>query len=133
MCYDPLITEYLNITTNLLQLYPPATGAVLPENMPGFRGPRISSPDTPLAIDVPAITAFAPSVGNDHCVPVLTAIYLEESGGHHHVPGNISVHFGQVSTPLAIRLQSNPKVLQGHDLCVTPPERLLHFPRQFMD
>ena len=119
MCYDPLITEYLNITTNLLQLYPPATGAVLPENMPGFRGPRISSPDTPLAIDVPAITAFAPSVGNDHCVPVLTAIYLEESGSHHHVLGNIPVHFGRVSTALAIRLQSKPKVLHGHDACDT--------------
>ena len=39
LCYEPLVKEYLNFTINLRKLYPPLTGPILPENMPGFRGP----------------------------------------------------------------------------------------------
>ena len=44
LCYDPLVTNYLNFTTELRRLHPPCVGHMLPSNMPGFREPRVHSP-----------------------------------------------------------------------------------------
>ena len=35
LCFNELTQEYLNKTVNFQKLYPPATGTMLPENMPG--------------------------------------------------------------------------------------------------
>ena len=39
LCFDELSRTYLNYTSKLRKLYPPITGTMLPENMPGYRGP----------------------------------------------------------------------------------------------
>ena len=36
LCYDPLYTEYLNFTTELIRLHNPVTSKILLQNMPGY-------------------------------------------------------------------------------------------------
>eukprot|EP00984_Skeletonema_dohrnii_P006306 scaffold2258_cov84-Skeletonema_dohrnii-CCMP3373.AAC.7 len=42
LCYDPLWRDYVGRTGDLLRRHTPATGPMLPENMPGYRRPRIT-------------------------------------------------------------------------------------------
>ena len=44
LCFDELARNYLNRTVNFRQLYPAASGTMLPKNMPGYRAPRIRTP-----------------------------------------------------------------------------------------
>lgn len=102
--YDPLVRTYLNFTTRLRELYPPVDGPVRPENMPGFRGPRIASQPSPAApVNVATISHLANSVQDPHIVPILHSIVLNESGGHAHCLETVPVVFGfltqQPTTP----------------------------------
>ena len=56
--YDPLMLSYLKLTIKLRDLYPPAEGPMKPENMPGYRGPRIRSTPPDAAVNITAISGL---------------------------------------------------------------------------
>ena len=79
LCFDELSQNYLNRTINFCRLYPPASGTMLPENMPGYRAPCVHSimppeptPTTALYI-APAATPYV----DPTFAPILSSIYME--------------------------------------------------------
>ena len=85
LCFDELSRTYLNYTSNLQKFYPPITGAILPENMPDYRGPVVR-PSLPEDTSVPVSfgACNTPAFQVDYSIaPILTAIKLILSGGHH--------------------------------------------------
>ena len=95
--YDPLMISYLNLTTKLRDMYPPVDGPMKPDNMPGYRGPRIRAPAPDAPVNLAAISALADSVEDPHIAPILQAIYLDESGGSTHCLEMVPVEFGHLS------------------------------------
>ena len=81
VCYDPLLRDYVQRINSLKKAFPPPTELPMrPENMPGFRGPRLpklpSSPST-----------------DTHAMAALSTILLNDSNGHVFVE-NVPVMFG---------------------------------------
>ena len=80
LCFNELTRLYFSKTEELEKRYPPVTGAMKPENMPGFRPPRIRSDLSRGGSHqvAPGATAVA-----DTCiVPIMTSILMDRSGGH---------------------------------------------------
>ena len=76
---------------------------MLPENMPGYRGPRSNPSDAgteaPTALSLTAITELGQGCVDPSMAPILLAIYLNESGGSTHCLQNVPVRFGFYSSP----------------------------------
>ena len=72
----------MNMSGTFQQEHQPPSGTMLPENMPGFCAPCICSrlPVEPL----PVCALALPTVQDLAVTPMLTSIYLENSGGHHY-------------------------------------------------
>ena len=65
--FDEMSREYLSKTIELRKLYPPVSGMMRPENMPGYRAPRIKT--------------HLPQQDNA-AATLLSSIMLDDSGGH---------------------------------------------------
>ena len=79
LCFDELTRNYLNRTVNLRKNYPPATGTMLPENMPGYRAPRVRSilpTEAHLATTLFSSVTDVPYV-DPAIAPILSSITLE--------------------------------------------------------
>ena len=93
LCYDELSRTYLNKTVNFRENYPAASGTLLPENMPGYRAPRIRSSLPAQSALFPVSTAFI----DPALAPILTAINCNASGGHHFCLQTIPILTGHIS------------------------------------
>ena len=85
LCFDKLTHTYPNYTSNFGKTYPPITGTMLPENMPGYRGPIMRSPppaDSSFPISFSACDTPLTQVDSS-IVPIFTSINLDYSDGHH--------------------------------------------------
>ena len=109
LCYDPLVLEYLNFTTNLRKCYTPVEGPILPQNVPGYVRPRVHRAP---AGSIDAIAAFETDVVDPYCAPILSSTFIEESHGHSHCLGNVPIHFDQVPNTLT----TAGKVLFGNEI-----------------
>ena len=107
LCYDPLLMDHLQRASAMRREHPtPDTLPMMPENMPGFRGPRIINPETNKA-EQPQVDLIAASL--------LTQIVLEDSNGHEcleHVP----VQFGQFKPESVSVNLSGVRALYNNDL-----------------
>ncbi len=93
LCFDEMARNYLNLTTNLRKLYPPVTGTMLPENIPGYRRPTIrSSLPPPTKVARCSDTDVDPSIS-----PLLTAFAIDASGGHHYCLQTVPILTGLIS------------------------------------
>ena len=81
--FDERSRLYLSKTVELRKLYPPVSGTIRPENMPGYRDPCVC---TNLATDNPAapVTTGAENFVDPVIAPLLTSILLGRSGGHEY-------------------------------------------------
>ena len=107
LCFDELARNYLNRTVNFCQLYPAASGTMLPENMPGYRAPRIRTPippDTAADVEVYAAVAYV----DLSFAPILTSIYMEYSGGHHFCLQTVPILTGYLTDDEAERMSHRP-------------------------
>ena len=43
ICFDEMMQIYLNKKIHIRKLYPPTSGTMQPESMPGYRAPRVRS------------------------------------------------------------------------------------------
>ena len=73
LCYDRLVLEYLNFTTNLRKCYLPVEGPMVPQNMPGFFGPRIHQAPVGSTDDIAAYTI---DVVDPYCASILSSIFI---------------------------------------------------------
>ena len=93
--YDPLFLEYLQKTCQLRKLNPPTTSLpMLPENMPYYRGPRITTPNL-------ARSSSQESDAEAHHINTLiTNVASHDTQAYTHL-SNVPVRFGKLSTPTA--------------------------------
>ena len=81
--YDPLLRDYINRVLSFKKDFPaPTELPMLPENMPGFRGPRFPS----LVVETPDKAAHA----------TVSTIFVHDSNGHTFIE-NVPVRFGNFS------------------------------------
>ena len=100
LSFDPLVTEYLNYTTNLRKLYPPISGTMQPENMPGFRGPRFQA-TFPSDSDTTASAAFltpATSSIDPALTVALSGVFLDGANGMSNNLHNVPICFGTLDS-----------------------------------
>ncbi len=109
VCFDPLFKSYLDFDRGLRQRFPaPVTLPIKPENMPYYRGPRITTKidapacprPAPACIPTPACTPADPSAAardadNSHCQSIFSAI--NNCNGLCHL-ANVPVMFGDFDT-----------------------------------
>jgi hypothetical protein len=84
LCFDEMSRTYLNLTTNLRKLYPPTTGTMILENMPGYHRPTIRSSLTDKTVSPAKLACMSDADVEPTISPLLTAITLDASGGHHY-------------------------------------------------
>ena len=98
LCYDELTRTYLNFKSNLRRTFSPTTGPMVAENIPGYRTPRIWTTLPVKAATVPATTAAVTNKSFDaHIAPILLAIHLRHSGGHHFCLQTIPILSGSMN------------------------------------
>ena len=71
---------YLNKTINIRKLYPPTSGAMQPENIPGYCAPCVRSELTTEAITISANLALSEPF-DQFIAPLLTSVMIDVSGG----------------------------------------------------
>ena len=82
LCFDPLFKKYLELNKSFRSLNPaPSSLPMLPENMPYFRGPRITS-------------TSADSSDNAHCQAIVSTLLVDNCHGLSHL-SNTPIHFGE--------------------------------------
>ncbi len=82
LCFNPLFKKYLELNKSFRSLNPaPSSLPMLPENMPYFRGPRITS--TP-----------ADSSDDLHCQAIISTLLVDNCHGLCHL-SNTPIHFGE--------------------------------------
>ena len=106
-------------TVELRNLYPPVYGVMRPENMPGYRAPRVHSD---LQQDDPTgpVTSDAPSSVDLAIVPLLTSIMMDRSGGHEFCLQVVPIVTGYLSTKEQLTLRHVP--LYNHEIPVYAAE-----------
>ena len=109
LCYDPLVLEYLNFTTNLRKYYPPVEGPIMPKNILGYVGPYVHQVP---AGSIDAIIAVTTDAGDPYCAPILSSILIDESHGHSRCLGNVLIRFD----PVPKTLTTIGKVLFGNEI-----------------
>ena len=72
---------YLNKTINTRKLYPPTSGDMQPENMPGYHAPCVLSEFTTEATTISTNLKLGESV-DQIIAPLLTSVMINVSGGH---------------------------------------------------
>ena len=121
LCFDELTRLYLDRTINLRKNYPPVTGTMQPQNMPGYRAPRIRSA---LAAE-PAIagalgdTTVTASYVDPSIAPILTSIYCDDSGGHSQCLQVVPILTGYLSSNDSDQLTRRPLYQQDISLLAT--------------
>jgi hypothetical protein len=95
--FDEMSRLYLAKTTDIRKMYPPVSGAMRPENMPGYREPKIH---TDLASDDPAApgTTAASCWVDPAIAPLLTSITVGRSNGHEFCLQVIPILTGHLSS-----------------------------------
>ena len=122
LCYDPLVLEYLNFTTNLRKLYSVPSGQMLPENMPGYHGPSVRHSESEVDTASPAnFVMLAESLHDPNIAPILDIIFLGNSGGMHHCLTVVPIVFKFVPSA---KISSTPKALFGNQICAVAREVL---------
>ena len=122
LCFDELSRNYLNRTVNLRKNYPAASGTMLPENMPGYRAPRVRSVLPP---DTTTVATTLVSLSDDNYVdpafaPILTSIYSGNSGGHHFCLQTVPILTGYLTAEESDRITYRP--LYQHHIPVIASE-----------
>jgi hypothetical protein len=85
LCFDPLLKTYLELTQSFFKENPPPTSLPMqPENMPYYRGPRITTP--------PADTANTTDAA--HCQAIISALLIDDCCGLCHL-SNVPVKLGE--------------------------------------
>ena len=82
--FDEMSRLYMSKTVELRNLYPPVSGVMRPENMPGYRTPRVRT-DLPQNNPTRSVTSDAPGSVDPAIAPLLTSIMIDKSGGHRFV------------------------------------------------
>ena len=70
--FDEMLRQYMSKTVELQNLYPPVSGVMRPENMPGYRAPRVHS-NLPQDNPTGPVTSDAPSSVDPAIAPLLTS------------------------------------------------------------
>jgi hypothetical protein len=84
LCFDPLFKKYLELTRSLCAENPPPTSLPMqPENMPYYRGPRVTTPPDDTADTTDAA----------HCQAIASALLIDDCRGLCHL-SNVPVKFG---------------------------------------
>jgi hypothetical protein len=99
LCFDPLFKKYLELTRSLRIENPPPTSLPMqPENMPYYRGPRVTTPPDDTADTTDAA----------HCQAIASALLIDDCRGLCHL-SNVPVKFGdfEKATPQTARALHN--------------------------
>ena len=81
LCFNEMMRLYLTKTINPCKLYPPTSGGMRTENMPGYCDPHVRSELTTEATNISANLALSETV--DQCIsPLLTSVMIKVSGDH---------------------------------------------------
>ena len=94
--FDEMSRLYLSKTVEICKLYPPISGTMRPENMPGYRASRIHSDLAADASTTPANTGAA-SLVDATIAPILTSILFGRSGGHEYCLETLQIVTGHLS------------------------------------
>ena len=104
ICFDPLFKSYLDFDRGLRQRFTAPTSLPMkPENMPYYRGPRVTMQTDSAESDHPATTPHTDPAHESHCQFVLTAMTIHNCHGLSHL-SNVPVRFGNFSdgvTPIS--------------------------------
>ena len=131
LCFNELTREYVNKTVNFCKLYPPATGTMLLENMPGYGAPRVRS-SMPPEPSPPAALHFAPTATtyvDPAFASILSSVYTENSVGHHFCLQTVPILTGYLTPEESDRIshQSLTKCDRLHDNLTYAPAHLANF------
>ena len=99
--YDPLVTEYLQYTAVMRHQFPVDVGDLKPENMPGYRQPRVSLPKP----------NTQSNLADSSAINLFNAILTKESHGHSclsNVPVFIELRSGRNLPPLHLNNDDIP-------------------------
>ena len=69
----------------------------MPQNMPGYIGPRVYWAP---AGSTDAIAAFTTDVVDPYCTPILSSSFIDKSHGHSHCLGNVPIRFNILTKTL---------------------------------
>ena len=105
LCYNLLVLEYPNFTTNLCKLYPPIDGQIQSQNMPDFKGHCVHVQP---AVSTAVIAIFSIDVIDTHYTPILNSMFLHHSHGHCHFLSNVPIWFESVPANLTLASPSRP-------------------------
>ena len=122
ICFDPLFKSYLNFDQGLRQRFPAPTSLPMkPENMPYYRGPRVTMTTDSAESDNPSTTQPTDPAHESHCQFVITAMTKHNCHGLSHL-SNVPVRFGNFDsiTPISSHATLNHEI-------PTNAHRLLHF------
>ena len=113
--FDEMSRQYMSKTVELRNFYPPVSGVMHPENMTGYRAPRVRS-DLPQDDPTGPVTSDAPSSVDPAIAPLLTSIIMDRSGGYEFCLQVVPIVTGYLSTKEQLTLRHVP--LCNHEIPV---------------
>ena len=96
LCFDEMSRLYLSKTSEIRRMHAPVSGAMRPENMPGYRQPTIRT-DLPVDKPVSPVTTAASCWVDPAIAPLLTSITVGRSNGHEFCLQTVPVLTGHLS------------------------------------
>jgi hypothetical protein len=112
ICFDPLFKYYLDFDRGLREHFPaPTPLPIKPENMPYYRGPRVTTTADCSNSGVPSTAPTADAAHQSHCQFVMDEMIHQNCHGLSHL-SNLLVRFGTFDrvTPMTSHASSNQEI-----------------------
>ena len=102
LCFDEMSRLYLSKTIDLRKLHAPVSGAMRPDNMPGYRAPRIRSGPTQNVVDssissLLATISLGNSGGHEFCLQVVPILTGFVNSSNDSMSRRITLHNQEIS------------------------------------
>jgi hypothetical protein len=114
LCFDPLLRDYIAKIQHLKKSNPTVSSLpMLPENMPGYKGPRRKKQDP---ADESPTTSLPCSTLDTAAQALISSILVNDSNGHALNLSNIPIRFGMYEQSIHLTEVYKATPLYNHDL-----------------